>query len=198
MIYSSDVTAIPVNTRIVTIETSFFTSVGNILWLMFGGGIVISLLYFLFGIFCLFTIVLAPFSTQLFKLAAFSLFPFGKVVSGSCIPFQYSTLPIASVVQESRSNYFGDKLYLVGNILWFPFGLTLFIIHISLAISTAVTIILLPFSLQHLKLAQFALFPFGSFEDNGLTVASYLTLNTQQNNEENSVLYEQIPLAEPV
>jgi len=48
------------------------------------------------------------------------------------------------------------------NVVWLIFGgLTTFVSHLTLAFGLAVTVIGIPFALQHLKLAILALFPFG-------------------------------------
>lgn len=53
-------------------------------------------------------------------------------------------------------------LGLVGNVIWFVFGgLWLAIGHVGSAIACAITIIGIPFAVQHLKLAGCALAPIG-------------------------------------
>jgi uncharacterized membrane protein YccF (DUF307 family) len=48
------------------------------------------------------------------------------------------------------------------NALWLVFaGVWIFLSHVSLAISLALTIIGIPFAVQHLKLAMLGLAPFG-------------------------------------
>ena len=113
---------------------------GNVVWIVFGG-LVLALEYFISGIMLCITIIGIPFGLQLFKLAGFSLNPFGrKVVNGEkkkgCVPF-------------------------VMNILWFIPGLVLMVEHFISGILLAITIIGIPFAKQHFKLAGVALFPFG-------------------------------------
>jgi uncharacterized membrane protein YccF (DUF307 family) len=48
------------------------------------------------------------------------------------------------------------------NVVWFIVaGLWIFLSHLGLALATAVTIIGIPFAVQHVKLAFLALTPFG-------------------------------------
>ena len=94
-------------------------------------------------ILCL-TIVGIPFGIQCFKLAELSLLPFGRRF-------------------ETDSTAAGAGcLGTVMNVVWFLVaGLWIFLSHVGLGLAAAVTIIGIPFALQHLKLALLALAPFG-------------------------------------
>ena len=121
----------------------------NLLWIVFGGGFVLWLEYVLAGILLCLTIVGIPFGVQCFKLAGLALFPFGKDVG---------TMP---GVEASGT------LTLVFNIIWAVVaGIWIFLTHVALGVTLALTIIGIPFALQHLKLAMLAFAPFGrhSFE----------------------------------
>lgn len=111
----------------------------NILWAIVGGGFVSALAYLLAGAVCCLTIVGVPFGLQCFKIAGLALFPFGKDFrSGSGVV----SLPF--------------------NVLWFVFaGVWIFLSHVGLGLSLAVTIVGIPFAYQHLKLGMLALAPFG-------------------------------------
>ena len=52
-------------------------SLGNILWLLFGG-LLIALIYFLVGLVMCITIIGIPFGKMHFRLAKLALSPFGK------------------------------------------------------------------------------------------------------------------------
>jgi uncharacterized membrane protein YccF (DUF307 family) len=112
----------------------------NILWAICGG-FVTAIEYVLAGLLLSVTIVGIPFGLQCFKLAGLALFPFGKdFTSGSraMVSFPF-------------------------NLLWLVFaGFWIFLSHVALALSLAVTIIGLPFAWQHLKLGMLALMPFGA------------------------------------
>lgn len=113
----------------------------NILWAIFGGGFVLALEYLLAGLICCITIVGIPFGMQCFKMAGLALFPFGKDYDDG-----------------GRRGVVGVAL----NLVWFLFaGVWIFLTHLAAAVTLAVTIIGIPFAVQHVKLAMLALFPFG-------------------------------------
>ena len=117
-------------------------TIGNILWIILGGGIFIFLEYLIGGILLCFTIVGIPFGIQAMRLAFLSLTPFGKDVTSSgkaegCL----STLM---------------------NIIWILVGgIWIALTHVLFAIIMAITIIGIPFAKQHMKLASFSFTPFG-------------------------------------
>ncbi len=115
----------------------------NILWIVFGG-LLLALQYWLGGLLLCLTIIGIPFGLQIIKLGSFALLPFGK-----------------ELVEEPTEGL-GGCLRLVLNVIWLlTFGLSLAITHLTAAIATAVTIIGIPFALQHLKMVPLALLPFG-------------------------------------
>jgi uncharacterized membrane protein YccF (DUF307 family) len=117
------------------------STIGNIIWIIFGG-FVIFLLYLLGSVVLMITIIGIPFGIQTLKIAMLALMPFGKDVQ--------------------PAQRFSGCLYVVMNIIWILVaGIELAIIHLTLALFFAITIIGIPFALQHLKLTQLALLPFG-------------------------------------
>ena len=113
----------------------------NLLWAILGGGLVTAIEYVLAGLVCCVTIVGIPFGLQCFKLAGLALFPFGK---------------------DFTSEGKGAVSFLF-NLFWLVFaGIWIFLTHLALAVSLAVTIIGIPFAFQHLKLGMLALAPFGT------------------------------------
>lgn len=115
--------------------------IGNVLWFILGG-FLISLIYFLTGlVFCI-TIIGIPFGIQLFKFAAFALCPFGKEV-------------------ESGPNDTGC-LNIAMNIIWILIGWwEIALTHLVFGALCAITIIGIPFALQHFKMAILTVLPFG-------------------------------------
>ena len=115
--------------------------IGNILWMVLGG-FIISLYYALVGlIFCI-TIIGIPFGMQLFKMAGLALWPFGHDVT-----------PGAND---------GGCLSLIMNVIWIVLGgIEIALMHVTLGIGFCITIIGIPFGLQHFKMALLALVPFG-------------------------------------
>jgi len=113
----------------------------NLLWAILGGGLITAIEYALAGLVCCLTIVGIPFGLQCFKLAGLALFPFGKDFSG-----------------EGKG-----AVSFVFNVFWLVFaGIWIFLTHLALGLSLAVTIIGIPFAYQHLKLGMLALAPFGT------------------------------------
>lgn len=114
---------------------------GNILWLIFGGFIV-GIGYILGGLLICLTIIGIPFGTQAIKLGIATMAPFGLKIR---------VTPSA-----------GTLLNTVFNVIWvILFGWEIALAHLSAGIFMAVTIIGIPFALQHFKLIPLALFPFG-------------------------------------
>lgn len=116
--------------------------VGNILWILLGGGIFLFFEYLFGGILLCITIIGIPFGIQCIKLALLALLPFGKEVV------------------EERTH--AGCLSVVMNVLWILFGgIWITLTHLLFGLLCAVTIIGIPFAKQHVKLAALALTPFG-------------------------------------
>ena len=114
---------------------------GNIIWIVFGG-LIIFLMYVISSILLCLTIIGIPFGIQTLKLSMLALVPFGKdVVNKPNEPGCLST---------------------VMNIIWILIGgLWISITHFVFGLLLAITIIGIPFALQHFKLGMLALTPFG-------------------------------------
>ncbi|MBN2530931.1 MAG: YccF domain-containing protein [Deltaproteobacteria bacterium] len=114
----------------------------NLLWIVFGGGIILFIEYLLSGIALCVTIIGIPFGVQCFKLAIFALAPFGS-----------------EAVEASPG---GGCLQVIFNIIWILLGgVWIALTHLALAVLFAITIIGIPFAVQHMKMAGLALTPFG-------------------------------------
>lgn len=122
--------------------------IGNILWFIMGG-FFMGLSWWLAGLLCAITLVGIPWAKACFVIGQFAFLPFGKEA--------------VSRKSLTRQDDIGTgSLGLIGNILWFVFaGLWLAIGHLMSALLCFVTIIGIPFGLQHLKLAGIALAPIG-------------------------------------
>ena len=118
---------------------------GNILWFIFGGGIVAWFLWMLSGVLLALTVVGLPFAFAAFRIAGFAAFPFG------------SQLVDARDVGETR--IVGTT---IANVLWVIFaGLWLAIAHAVAGVGYCLTIIGIPFGLAHFKLAMVCFAPLG-------------------------------------
>ena len=128
----------------VSIDNEIFRSVNllmNILWLLLGG-IFTAIEYLIASFLMMITIIGIPFGLQTLKMALLALYPFGKEVR-SC--------------PDS-----GGCLSILMNILWiFLGGIWISLSHLVFGVLLSITIIGLPFGIQHFKLAGLALTPFG-------------------------------------
>lgn len=123
-------------------------TMGNLLWLVLGG-LMMGLGWWLAGLLCAITIVGLPWAKACFVIGQFAFWPFGK-----------------EAVNREQVNGQQDigtgALGTLGNVLWFIFaGVWLAIGHLLSAVACFVTIIGIPFGLQHLKLAAMTLAPIG-------------------------------------
>lgn len=113
----------------------------NILWFVLGGFLV-SLAYILGGIVLCITIIGIPFGIQCFKLSILGMAPFGREIRETEPP--------------------GGAISIIMNVIWILLpGLELALLHLLFAAFFAITIIGLPFALQHLKMTRLAILPFG-------------------------------------
>ena len=115
-------------------------TIGNILWLILAG-IWLAIGYAIAGLLTCLTIIGIPFGVQAFKLALFSLWPFGRTVvrkrEGGCLEVGF-------------------------NVVWLVlFGWELFLLHLVAGVLLCLTIIGIPFGIQVFKLSVLALWPFG-------------------------------------
>jgi len=124
------------------------SAIGNLIWFVFGG-IMMGLAWCFFGLLAFISIVGIPWGRACFVIAGFSFFPFGK----EAIARDELTLS-----EDIGTGGFG----LLGNIIWFIFaGFWLALGHVFSAIACFITIIGIPFALQHLKLAGISIAPVG-------------------------------------
>ena len=123
-------------------------AIGNLIWFIFGG-IIMGLAWCFFGLLAFISIVGIPWGRSCFVIAGFSFFPFGKEA-------------IARDELTLSEDIGTGGLGMVGNIIWFIFaGFWLALGHVFSAIACFVTIIGIPFALQHLKLAGMSISPIG-------------------------------------
>ena len=114
---------------------------GNVIWLLFGG-FVIAIEYFIGSLILMLTIIGIPFGIQTLKMASLALWPFGR---------------------DTRVDVRASGcLYIIMNIIWLlTGGLWIALTHALFGLFLCITIIGIPFGIQHFKLTAIALSPFG-------------------------------------
>ncbi|USD21235.1 YccF domain-containing protein [Microbulbifer sp. VAAC004] len=123
-------------------------TLGNFLWFILGG-VFMGLCWWFFALIAFVSIIGIPWGRACFVMGKFSFFPFGR----EAISRKELTL---------NEDIGTSGLGLIGNIIWFLFaGIWLAIGHLVHAIACFVTIIGIPFAIQHLKLAGISLSPIG-------------------------------------
>jgi uncharacterized membrane protein YccF (DUF307 family) len=112
----------------------------NIIWLILSG-IWLAIAYALAGLIMFILIITIPFGVQAFKLAGYSLWPFGRTV--------------VKKPDAGAGSVIGNILWLVLAGWWIAIG------HLVTAVALAITIIGIPLALGNIKLIPVALWPFG-------------------------------------
>ncbi len=115
------------------------STLGNILWFIFGG-FFSGLAWVFSGLIWCITIVGIPYGRQCFKFAMLSFFPFGKDVK-----------------------YGGGAVSMIANVIWVIFfGIWMALGNLLTGIIWCITIVGIPFGKQFFKLAKLSLTPFGA------------------------------------
>lgn len=123
-------------------------AIGNILWFLLGG-LVMGLAWWLIGLVAFITIIGIPWGRACFVIGQFTFLPFGREA-------------VDRKLITGKDDLGTGALGLLGNIIWFILaGFWLAIGHITMALAMFLTIIGIPFGLQHLKLALLTLAPVG-------------------------------------
>ena len=116
-------------------------TIGNVLWFVLVGWW-LALAYLAAGVVACLLVVTIPFGIASFRLAGYSLWPFGRTIAHD----RYAGVPSV-----------------IGNVLWVVlFGWWLALAHVAAGIAMIVTIVGIPLGLASLKLAVAALVPLGA------------------------------------
>lgn len=114
----------------------------NIIWFLFGG-VMIAIEYAVSSLLMMLTIIGFPFGLQTLKLAAVALWPFGTEISGDG---GWPSGCLAGILNV---------------IWWFLGGFVIALTHLAWGLFFCITIVGIPFGMQHFKLMKLAFFPFG-------------------------------------
>ena len=113
----------------------------NIIWVVFGG-LMIAIEYAISSVVMMITIIGIPFGLQTMKLAILALWPFGTDISNESWPS-------------------GCLAGIMNVIWWFVGGIPIVLTHLGWGLLFCITIVGIPFGIQHFKLMKLALLPFG-------------------------------------
>ncbi|MCH5245986.1 MAG: YccF domain-containing protein [Muribaculaceae bacterium] len=114
----------------------------NIIWVIFGG-FMIAVEYALSSVLMMLTIIGIPFGVQTLKLAVVALWPFGTEVS------------------TDNGWPSGCLAWILNIVWWFLGGFIIALTHLGWGLLFCITVVGIPFGMQHFKLMRLALFPFG-------------------------------------
>ena len=123
-------------------------AIGNLIWFVFGG-VFMGLAWWVTGLVAFLSIVGIPWGKACFVIGEFTFFPFGREA-------------VSRKDLSGRTDIGTGALGTLGNIIWFVFaGWWLALGHVLSAAACFLTIIGIPFGIQHLKLAGISLAPIG-------------------------------------
>ncbi len=122
----------------------------NVLWLIFGGGLLMGCGWLLAAALCAVSIVGLPWARAAFNLGLLSFAPFGR------------TTVSRRVLNGGRDDIGTGVLGLIGNVVWFAvLGLWLALAHAAIGVANCLTVVGIPFGVANFRLAIAALFPVG-------------------------------------
>ena len=124
------------------------STIGNIIWILLGG-VWMSLGWVIAGVIMYLTVIGIPWGRSCFVIAGFTLLPFGN----EAVPRELVT---------GRDDVGTGDAGLVGNLIWLLLaGWWLALGHVVTGIGVCLTVIGIPFGIQHFKLAGISLMPIG-------------------------------------
>lgn len=113
----------------------------NIIWIIFGG-LMTAVEYAVSSLLMMLTIIGIPFGLQTLKLAMVALWPFGT-----------------NVVDDTWPS--GCLAGIMNVVWWFVGGFAIALTHLMWGLLLSITVVGIPFGMQHFKLMKLALLPFG-------------------------------------
>ncbi|GGX52168.1 YccF domain-containing protein [Saccharospirillum salsuginis] len=124
------------------------SAAANLIWFLLNG-LVLGLAWWLWSLLAFISIIGIPWGRACFQMGRLAFFPFGRDA-------------ISRKELSQKSDVGTGVAGIVGNVIWFVFaGFWLAVLHLIWAIFNFLTIIGIPFGIQHLKLAGIAIAPIG-------------------------------------
>ncbi|KAB2909108.1 MAG: YccF domain-containing protein [Ignavibacteriales bacterium] len=121
---------------------------GNVIW-FFCGGLWMGLAWYFIGFLMFISVIGIPFGKACFTIGKLSFWPFGKEI-------------VDRKTLTGHDDIGTGCLGSAGNIIWMcTAGWVLALGHVMSGIFTAITIIGIPFAIQHFKLAKLSFWPIG-------------------------------------
>ena len=122
----------------------------NLIWFLVFG-LINSIVYLVLSLIFAITIIGIPIAKSMLQFAKLSAFPFGKEV-------------IRETELKGKENVSGFRKIggIILNIIWFPLGLILSLLHLILGIVAFITIIGIPIGVVYVRMSKFLLFPIGA------------------------------------
>ena len=122
----------------------------NLIWFLVFG-FLNSIIYLVLSLLFAITIIGIPIAKSMLQFAKLSAFPFGKEV-------------IRETELKGIENVSGLRKTggIILNIIWFPLGLILSLLHLILGIVAFITIIGIPIGVVYVRMGMFLLFPIGA------------------------------------
>jgi uncharacterized membrane protein YccF (DUF307 family) len=113
----------------------------NLLWLIFGGGLILAIGYGIAALICFALVVTIPFGVASLRLAVYSLWPFGRTLV---------TKPSAGMASGAA-----NVIWVIVAGWWLALG------HIVTGVGLCITVIGIPFGVANFKLVPAAFWPLG-------------------------------------
>lgn len=124
-------------------------AIGNFLWFIFGAGFWLWLLWLILSVLSFVSIVGIPWGRACWNISELAFGPFGR----EAIDRKELTQ-----TEDIGTSFFG----LLGNLIWFIcIGWWVALLHVGAGVLCCISLIGIPFGIQHFKLAGLALYPIG-------------------------------------
>ncbi|MFL9865846.1 YccF domain-containing protein [Paraburkholderia fungorum] len=123
--------------------------IGNIIWFLFLGGFWSWALWLVVALLCFVSIVGIPWGRACYNVSEFSSGPFGREAINRH--------------QLTQKKDIGTSIFgTLGNLIWFLLiGWWMTLAHVGAGVLCCATVVLIPFGIQHFKLAGLSISPIG-------------------------------------